>query len=259
MTETPDSRPRLGLALGGGAALGWAHVGVLQALAAQGIRPDVLAGTSAGAIVAALYAFGVAPDDISPRVGDLTWRRMSHFSLNSLGILTNEGLERAVESAIGEAQLEDARLPVAIVAADVHTGERVVLRSGPVGAAVRASSCIPGIYAPVELADHTLVDGGLVENVPVRAVRELGADVIVAVALMGITEFRPVRNLLDVLANAFEIALDSAQDRELEGADVIIRPDLRRFKRWDTESKDEIMEAGRRAGLDAVEEIAGLL
>ncbi len=260
MTTPRESRPRLGLALGGGAALGWAHVGVLQALHAEGMRPELLAGTSAGAIVAALYAFGLAPDDIVPRVGELGWRRMSHFSMNSLGILTNEGLEKVVEEAIGPAQLEDAELPVAIVAADIHTGERIVLRSGPVGLAVRASACIPGIFVPVEQGEHLLVDGGVVENVPVRAVRELGLpQVTVAVALMGRTDFRPVRTLVGVLANAFEIAVDAAQDRELEDADVVIRPDLTEFRRWDTDARDEIIEAGRRAGQEAVPEIAKLL
>lgn len=248
------------MALGGGAALGWAHVGVLQALDAEGIRPDLLAGTSAGAIVAALYAFGLEPDEIVPRVGELGWRRMSHLSMNSLGILTNEGLEQVVEDAIGPAQLEDADLPVAIVAADIHTGERVVLRSGSVARAVRASACIPGIFVPVELGEHTLVDGGVVENVPVQAVRELGLpQVTVAVALMGLTDFRPVRTLVGVLANAFEIAIDAAQDRELEGAAIVIRPDLTKFRRWDTDARDDIIEAGRSAGREAAPEIAELL
>jgi NTE family protein len=261
MTRTDESRPRLGLALGGGAALGWAHVGVLQALDAHDIRPDLLAGTSAGAIVAALYAFGLSPDEIVPRVGELGWRRLSHFSMNSLGVLTNEGLEQAVEEAIGPARLEDAKLPVAVVTADIHTGERVVLREGPVGLAVRASACIPGIFVPVELDENTLVDGGVVENVPVQAVRELGSQVTVAVALMGLTNFRPVRTLIGVLANAFDIAMDAAQDRELEGADIVIRPDLREFRRWDTDTdtRDEIIEAGRRAGLEAAPKIAELL
>jgi NTE family protein len=260
MSRKNESRPRLGMALGGGAALGWAHVGVLQALDARGIRPDLLAGTSAGAIVAALYAFGLAPDEIAPRVGELGWRRMSHLSLNSLGILSNEGLEQAVEDAIGPAQLEDAKLPVSVVAADIHTGERVVLRSGPVGLAVRASACIPGIFVPVELGEHMLVDGGVVENVPVRAVREMGLpQVTVAVALMGLTDFRPVRTLVGVLANAFDIAMDAAQDRELEDADIVIRPDLREFTRWDTEARDEIIEAGRQAGQAAVPKIEKLL
>lgn len=247
---------RLGLALGGGAVLGYAHVGVLGVLESYGVRPDVVAGTSVGAFVGALYAFGLSPAQIIKRVEPLKWRDLSSVSLTSLGIAANEGLGDLVDEAIGEGtRIENAEIDLAIVAADIRTGRRVVLTEGSVADAVRASAAIPGIFAPVEIGEHLLVDGGIVENVPVRAAKDRGADTVLAVVLTGVVDFKPPRTLVGVLANAFEIAVDRAAQLELEEADVVLQPELAEFNHWNTDNREAIIDAGRKAAEEAVPRI----
>lgn len=256
-----NDHPTLGLALGGGAVLGFAHIGLLEALDEAGIRADYVAGTSAGAIVGALYAFGCGPDRTREILTPLTWRKVSGFTRTSMGLLTNEPVGELIEDELGDARIEDAEIPLAIVAADIHTGERVVLREGPLADAVRASAAIPGIYTPVEIGDRLLVDGGVVENVPVSAVQEMGADVAVAATLGGALDFQEVSNLLSVLTNAFLITVHTATalSLELDRADVVIHPDLEPHNHWDMKQKDALIDKGRDAGRDAVQRIRDAL
>lgn len=250
------AEPVLGLALGGGAVLGFSHLGLLMALEEAGIQVHRVSGTSAGAIAAALFAFGVPPARSSTLLSPFTWRTVSNFSRNSLGLLSNEPLAEILRGELGEVMIEDAPVPLAIVAADVHTGEKVVMTDGPLALAVQASAAIPGIYAPVRIGDRLLVDGGIVENVPVRPLREMGADVVVAATLGEILDFQPVRTLLGVLTNAFLIAVNTATRLDLMGsADIIIEPDLEVHTHWDADQRDELIEKGREAGRAAIPRI----
>lgn len=252
--------PRLGLALGGGAVLGFSHLGILEALHEGGVRVDRIAGTSAGAIVAALHAFGIGPERMNELLVPLTWRKVSGFSASSLGLLSNEAITDLICDELGPARIEDARVPLAIVTADIQTGEIVVLRSGDLAEAVRASAAIPGIYAPVQIEDRLLVDGGIVANVPVRPLREMDADVVVAATLGGALPFERVRTLVGVLTNAFLIAVDTATRLDLlEGVDVVIEPDLQVYNHWDVRQRDELIAKGREAGERAVPRIAAAL
>lgn len=249
-------RPRLGLALGGGAVLGFAHVGLLSVLAEERIRIDRIAGTSAGAIVAALHAFGIPPGRTLEFLSPLSWRKVSHFTRTSLGLLSNQPIADLLHAELGHVRIEDAVTPLAIVTADIHTGEAVVLRSGPLADAVRASSSIPGIYAPVRIGERLLVDGGIVANVPVRQLREMGADVVVAATLGEALDFQPVRTLLGVLTNAFLIAVYTATRLDLShGADVVIEPDLVVHNHWDIRQRDDLIAKGRAAACQAVPRI----
>jgi NTE family protein len=254
----PDAmpRPRLGLALGGGAVLGFSHLGILQALHQARIQVDCIAGTSAGAIVAAFHAFGVGTDRMHELLVPLTWRKVSNFSASSLALLSNEAIADIVNAELGPVRIEDARIPLAIVAADIHSGDTVVLREGVVADAVRASTAIPGIYAPVSMNGRLLVDGGIVANVPVRPLRAMDADIIVAATLGNAIAFQPVRTLIGVLTNAFLIAVYTATRFDLlEGVDVIIEPDLQVYNHWDFGQRDELIAKGREAGEAAVPRI----
>jgi NTE family protein len=151
--ETSDSSPTLGLALGGGAVLGFAHLGLLTALEEARIPVSHIAGTSAGAIVAAFHAFEIRPERVRTLLSPLNWRTVSNFSRNSLGLLSNEPLAELLRGELGDARIEEASVPLAVVAADIHSGERVILRDGPLAPAVRASAAIPGIYSPVSVGD----------------------------------------------------------------------------------------------------------
>lgn len=258
--DAAPTTPSLGLALGGGAVLGFAHIGLLMALEEAPIPVDRLAGTSAGAVVAGLHAFGVSPERTRTILSPLTWRAVSNFSRNSLGLLSNEPLAEVVRGELGDVRIEDAPIPLAIVAADIHTGDAVVLREGPLALAVQASAAIPGIYAPVRLEGRTLVDGGIVENVPVRPLREMGADIVVAATLGERLDFQQVRTLLGVLTNAFLIAVNTATRLDLTGgADVIIEPDLVVHNHWDLDQRDTLIEKGREAGAVAAPTIRKLL
>lgn len=252
MTGNVDT-PRLGLALGGGAVLGFSHLGVLTAFAEAGIRADYLSGTSAGAIVAALHAFDIPLDRCKELLAPLNWRRVSTLSINSLGLLSNASIAELLERELGGGvRIEDACTPLAIVTADIHTGEAVVLREGPLAPAVRASAAIPGIYAPVQIGDRLLVDGGIVENVPVQPLREMGADVVVGATLGETLDFQPVRTLLGVLTNAFLIAVYSATRLDIADADVVIEPDLVVHNHWDVRQRDTLIQKGLDAGREAV-------
>lgn len=246
------SRPALGLALGGGAVLGFAHLGLLEALEEDGIRPDLLSGTSAGALVAALFAFGTAPRRIQELLVPLTWRKVSDFSRTSLGLLSNASIGRMLAEELGDVDIRDSPVPLAIIAADIHTGEAVFLRDGPLGDAVRASAAIPGLYAPVPIGGRLLVDGGIVENVPVRPLQEMGADVIVAATLGEALDFQPVRTLVGVLTNAFLIAVNTATRLDLKaGVDVLVEPKLEVYNHWDLRQREQLIERGRDAGREA--------
>ena len=250
------TEPSLGLALGGGAALGWAHVGVLSALEASEVRPDVLAGTSAGALVAALYAFDVPPSRMEELLGWPRWEDVTRVTLSSLGLFSNEAVVAPLEEELGGARVEEAHRPLAVVAADINSGEKVVIREGPLLPALQASACLPGLYVPREIEGRTLVDGGVVDNVPVGVLGRMGADVRVGVTLGERVEFERVRTLVGVLVNAFLMAVHTGARRELERhADVVVRPDLAGFHYWDLEARREIRERGREAGRRAVEPV----
>jgi NTE family protein len=256
----PKGGPRLGLALGGGAVLGFSHLGILQAHHQAGIRVHRISGTSAGAIVAGLHAFGVGLDRMHELLVPLTWRKVSNFSASSLALLSNEAIADILSAELGPVRIEDAAIPLAIVAADIHTGETVVLRSGPLADAVRASAAIPGIYAPVALGGRLLVDGGIVANVPVRPLREMDADVIVAATLGKAIAFQTVRTLVGVLSNAFLIAVDTATRFDLmEGVDVVIEPDLQVYSPWDFGQREELIVKGQAAGEAAIPRIRDAL
>jgi NTE family protein len=179
------SRPRLGLALGSGSARGWAHIGILQALAGHGLRPDVVTGASVGALVGAAYAAGRLAD-LERWVCTLTQRdvwRLVDTTFRGGGVMTGTRLMEAIGVNIGDGPIESLPVTFGAVATDLYTGEEIWLREGPYMAAVRASSGVPGLFAPTWHEGRWLIDGGVVNPVPVSLCRALGADVVIAVDL----------------------------------------------------------------------------
>ncbi len=248
-------RPVLGLALSGGAVRGAAHIGVLEVLQEYDIEIDCIAGTSIGALVGALYAFGVPLDEIEAFARELDWFKISSFILPSTGLLSNEEMGRQIENLIGDVAIEDADIPLAIVATDIVTGERIVFRDGSVASAVMASSCLPGLYKPLEYRDRLLVDGLLVENVPVRATRELGAERVIAVNLGGNFTYPKPDGIIDVMMNSFEIAVDNNTKRILRAADVVISLDLTSYSRFDVDDVPALIDEGQNHTLARIEKI----
>src|SRR5438270_7207755 len=175
-------RPRVGLALSGGVARGLAHIGVLRVLEEQNIPIDYIAGTSAGALVAAAFAAGMTIDEISEIGRILRWRDVGRVTLSRLGVQSNARLEEFVRARLPVKRFKELRIPLAIVATDLKTGSAVIISEGDVAFAIRASCALPGWYVPVtDEHGRQLVDGGLVANIPTAAVRSLGADIVIAV------------------------------------------------------------------------------
>jgi len=177
--------PRLGLALSSGSARGWAHIGILQALAERGLRPDVITGASVGALVGAACAAGRLAD-LEQWVCALTQRdvwRLVDTTFRGGGVMTGNRLMEAIAARIGDEPIESLPVRFGAVATDLYTGEEIWLRDGPYMSAVRASSGLPGLFAPTWHHDRWLIDGGVVNPVPVSLCRALGADIVIAVDL----------------------------------------------------------------------------
>ena len=249
-----DQNKKVGLALGGGATLGAAHIGVLKAIEEMSIDVNCISGTSIGAFVSALYAFGVSPADIEKEIHGLNWLDISSFSLQTLryGLLTNDKLGKSLEKRLGNAQIADSNFPLAIVATDIASCERVVLTQCAVSQAVMASTAVPGIFAPVEIDDRMLVDGGLVENVPVSPLQELGADLIIGVNLSAKRSYRKPDDMIDVLINSIDIAIDNATRLQTSKADIVISPELNAYSRTDSGQINELVDEGHKAALAAI-------
>ena len=249
--------PRLGLALGCGSARGWAHIGVIRALEERGLRPQLVVGASVGALVAASRA-AARLDALEKWARALTQRevwRLVDTRFRGGGIMTGNRLMDAIETCIGDPLIEQLDLGFAAVAADLHTGEEVWIREGPVMAAVRASSGLPGLFTPTWYLDRWLVDGGVVNPLPVSVCRVLGADVVIAVDLS-----RPVMHdeldtlrhnhpsLLESMSNAVNIMQDRITRSRLlvEAADLVLRPQLNDFQLMDFHRAAEAIESGYR-------------
>jgi NTE family protein len=258
MISSPVKR-RIGLALSGGATRGLAHIGVLQAFEDNGIRPDCLSGTSIGAFAAALYAFGVPLKKIRDMGQGMTLANVSKLKLSRFALFSNEELARLIQSKIGKARIEEALIPLAIMAVDIGTGEKLVLREGEVAPAVMASNAVPGIYRPVTIDGRMLVDGGIMEDVPISPLRPMGADIVVAVNLSADRKYRPPEDIIDILLNAFDIAIDEDTRVQVKAADVLIEPRLSDFRRMDVSQIDALIAEGYRAAAASIEKIRSVL
>lgn len=238
-------RPRIGLALGGGGARGAAHLGVLQQLQRAKIHPHCIAGTSAGAIVAALFAFGVDLERMTEEMKTLKPVELSSFRFKGLGLFENSEITRLLTKLLPpNAMIQDARIPLAIKATNLLTGRGVILSEGPVLEAVLASCCVPGVYLPQEMNGMLLVDGGLTENVPLSALKKLGAHLLIGVNLNGNTAYARPEGVVDVVSSAMDIAIDAQTRRQLKDAHVVISMDLTRFSRTSGSDFDALVAQG---------------
>lgn len=244
MTDDLTKKEGVGVALGGGAVYGAAHVGVLRALEEAGISIDYIAGTSIGAFIAAMYACGKSLDEIEETLIELDWLDISRFKLSRLGLLSNDKLGEQFEKSTDIREFDDTRIPLGVVATDISSGDRVALTDGDIAQAVRASTCVPGVFIPVERNDRLLVDGGLVDNVPVSLVRELGANYAIGVDLSRSRSYQKPADLVDVLVNSIDIAIDNATRLQTSDVDLLITPKLSSGSRTDTGRVAELAEDG---------------
>ena len=250
--EPPKPRPlRIGLALGGGAARGFAHIGVIQVLESHGIYPDFIAGTSAGSVIGALYAAGFSGQQLNELALKMDEAEISDWALPFLGeyggVIKGEALQNYVNKVLRNQPIEQLPRPLGIVATELQTGKPVVFRRGNTGMAVRASSSVPGVFQPVRIAGKDYVDGGLVAPVPVRFAREMGADFVIAVDISARPAEQKVSGSVGVLLQTTAIMGQSIKEQELAGADVVIAPVMPEVKSTDFTARHGAILAGERA------------
>ncbi len=181
MNKPAYRRPKVGLALGGGGARGYAHIGVLKVLEREGVPVDFLAGTSMGGLVAAGYAAGISPADMEKEALSLRPRRLLDISLPRMGLLEGKRVQQHLTHLLGGKDFSQTRIPLCLIAVDLETGEELALAEGPLVDAVRATISVPGVFCPAEWRGRLLVDGGVINNVPADVVRKMGAEVVIAV------------------------------------------------------------------------------
>jgi NTE family protein len=241
--------PVIGLVLGGGAARGFAHVGVIQALEQAGIRPNLVVGTSAGSLVASLYASGKSGAQLQYVAENMEEAAITDWVLPifSRGVLRGDALARFVNSQVSGRLLEDMPLPLGIVATDLNNGQGVLFRRGDTGTAVRASSSVPGVFQPVKIGLREYVDGGLVSPVPVRYARQMGAELVIAVDVSSLAEGNLTGDTLQILLQTFTIMAKSINSYELREADVVVRPDQVGLSSTDFTARKRAIDAGRAA------------
>lgn len=250
-------RKTVGLAMGGGSVRGVSHLGVLEVLLREGIPIDYVAGTSAGAILAALYCGGLSLDDMFKFAPYLNWSRLATLAISSNGLLKLDKLNRWLTMLLGDKDLAETDPPLAIVTMDADTGERVVLTEGPLAKAVQASSSVPGIFHPVEWNGRLLSDGGLVDNLPVLAARELGADYVIGVDIFKPTYNRPF-GMLGRGVTAIETLVQNAGGG-LALADCLIMPDLRGKSYWRFSQFDDLYNLGCEAAEKCLPDVLSLI
>lgn len=250
---------KIGLALGGGAARGFAHIGVIKVLEANGIVPDIVVGTSAGSLVGALYAAGNNGLALNRLALEMDEAEISDWSVpffsNATGVLKGEALQNYVNRTVNHVPLERLKMRFGAVATDLNSGLPILFQRGNTGVAVRASSAVPSIFQPVKIGDHYYVDGGLVSPVPVRFARQMGADFVIAVNISTQADAQPATSSVEVLLQTFTIMGQSINYYELRDADIVIKPGLASMKGGDFGGRNLAILAGEKAAMEMMPEI----
>ena len=253
--------PKVALVLSGGSVKGFAEVGVIRVLEQEKIPIHMIVGTSVGSLIGGIYASN--PDSFQ-----LEWLAFKiergdilDFSIipSKLGLAKGDRLEAFVTENVKAKRIEDTRIPFLPIATDLNTGETVVLEKGPLAKAVRASSAIPGIFAPVRFGNRTLVDGGVSNNIACDIAKQKGADIVIAVNLLKDIRNNDTESITDIIAQSINIMMYENTKTKLRYADVVIEPDTRGVSLFDFSRKKLLMEEGMKAARTAIPQIKRLL
>lgn len=250
---------KIGLALGGGAAKGFAHIGVIKMLEASGIHPDVVTGTSAGSVVGALYASGLDAFQLQETAFGLDEAKIRDVRLFSGGLVQGQALQDYVNQLLHNQPIEHLKMPFAAVATELETGARTVFVRGNAGQAVRASSSIPGVFEPTEIHGRHFVDGGVVSPIPVDAARQLGADFVIAVDISSGPDGSNPQGMMNIVGQSISIMGRQLAAQENARADVVIRPRLGGIGPTDFEQKNQAILEGEKAAIAAMPAIRAKL
>jgi len=255
-------RKKIGLALSGGGARGFAHVGVLKALVENDIPIDLIAGTSAGSFVGGALASGLSVGEIEAVGREISWFGVAGFSYSPRGFLSNAAMGTFIEKHFPVTRFEDLKIPFAAVACDLEKGEEVILKdTGSLAHAIRASCAIPGVFVPVNDDGRQLVDGGVVSPVPTRAVKKMGAEIIIAVDLItcGSRYWGTPTTLVGTFFQSAMIMLRTTSKHQHYRADIVIEPEIAHIRPDEIGKRDELIELGEKAGLAAVAAIRKII
>lgn len=238
-------KPVIALVLGSGGARGYAHIGVIEVLEQNGIKPDFIVGTSAGSVVGSIYASGKSAEELRQIALDMQVHDVRNINIRKKGVLDGGIVEEYVNNKVDQLKLEDLKIPMYVVATELKSGEKVVFNKGSTGQAVRASISIPSMFIPAKISGKEYVDGGLVSPVPVNVARQLGADIVIAVDILPQPMHAETKNIWGMFNQNIYIMQTKMAEQELKHADVVIRPDLReRLHIFDMKGKETTMQLG---------------
>ncbi|AKL98144.1 patatin-like phospholipase family protein [Endomicrobium proavitum] len=257
-----EKRPKVAVVLGGGGARGFAHIGVLKVFREEQIPVDLVVGTSIGSIAGAFFCAGISMSKVDALAKHMSWSQISNFNIPSLAVmflsdklLSNEKLVKFLNDSMGDITFDQLQTPLICVATDLNTGERILLRSGSVSFAARASSNIPGLFEPVEYKQRYLVDGGISENIPVKVAQIYKPDVIIAVPVPADITKNSTDNVYMTLMQAIYIQGQSIDQEELQNADVLIRPNVGDINAIDMEHAYQAVDKGFYAAQKSLKDI----
>lgn len=257
-----SDKPKIGLALSGGVGYCMAHIGVLQALEEAGIKPDMIAGTSGGALIGSLYASGIKTDRIEQIAKEISWRKLMGLHLLFKGMMSSEPIEKMLDELLGKGRrFADLSIPLLVTAVDLVKEEKVICpesQDQTISRPVRASCSLPLVFAPVKDGERMLVDGGMLVPLPVLELKERGMDRVIAVSL------RPSRsapkNVFEVALRTLSVANNERKEAARQAADVLIECHLGQTSRWDLQAALDLIKVGRMAAeekLGALKSLAG--
>ncbi len=252
-------KPKMGLALGAGASRGFAHIGVLQVLEENGIRPDYIAGSSIGSVIGALYASGVTPKMMEGISYNLNAKLAYDLGFSKRGFIQGKRIEDLIKLLTKNKDFKDLDIPLAVTAVDLITCKRIIINEGKVYKGVRASISIPGVFQPVYKDEQVLVDGGILERVPVNVVRQMGADFVIGVdvAFRGI--HRSPENFIEIILQTIEVMQLEIMNYSIPKGDILIYPELKMINPLSFDDLEEVIEAGRRAAWDVMDKLKSTL
>lgn len=250
-----EIKPKIALVLGGGAAKGFAHVGVIKMLEAHGITPEIIVGTSAGSVVGSLYASGLTGFQLQELAFSLDTNTIRDMTLSSNGLLKGEKLQNYINYLVKGVPIEKLNKPFGAVATDLETGRVILFQRGNTGQAVRASSSIPGVFQPTWIAGKRYVDGGVVSPVPVASAKKMGADFIIAVDISSKASQQVANGALGVIYQSITIMGEKINDSEIKQADIILRPRVGKIGGADFDQRHVAILEGEKIALAALPEI----
>ncbi|WP_018151508.1 patatin-like phospholipase family protein [Leeia oryzae] len=245
----PKAPVKIALVLGGGAARGFAHVGVIKMLEANGIKPDMVVGTSAGSVVGALYAAGYNGFELQKMAFELDESNVSDWSLPNRGIVKGQALQDYVNKAVRNQPIEKLKLPFGAVATNLTLGKSVLFQRGNTGQAVRASSSVPGVFQPVTINGEDYVDGGVISQVPIRYAKQMGAGFTIAIDVSGKPGKSQATSTKEVLLKSLSIMSKTLREQELKEADILISPNVGDIAPDDFDSKNRAILEGEQAAI----------